>query len=95
MHRLGIASRISINLLVCRIGGMSVGESYRRFHYTLNLFEIMFRSPETSTSQKDVLTFLYLQDTVNLMLYEWASLALLQDAQFRPIRSLSCRLLSS
>ncbi len=33
---------------------MSVGESHFRFGYALNLFEVMFRSPEATTCEIDV-----------------------------------------
>ena len=48
----------------------------------------MLRSPETTTSQIDVLGRLRFQDPVHLMLDEWPSLALQQDARlqaFQPV----------
>ena len=39
MYRLCIARRVGIDLLVRRIGSMSVGKSHFCFHYALNLFE--------------------------------------------------------
>lgn len=85
MHRLGKPGSVRIDLLVCRIGSMSVGESHRRFHNAIYLLEVMLCPPETAPGKKNVLTVFYLQDTVHLMFYERTSLTFQQNAGFKTL----------
>ena len=64
---------------------MSVGESHFSDDHTLNLLEVMFRSPETAPGKIDVLCGLCFLNTVHLMLNEGTLFAFHQDARFHTL----------
>ena len=58
------ACLVGIYLFIRRVLRMSVGESNFCYGYALNLFEVMFRSPETATCKVNVLRGLSFQDSL-------------------------------
>ena len=49
MHRLGITGRVRIDLFISRFVRLSVRKTYLGLYNSVNLFEEMLRSPETSS----------------------------------------------
>ena len=67
---------------------MSVGESNFCYGYALNLFEVMFLSPETATCKVNILCGFCFQNPVYLMFNEWTGLALQQDTRLQTLQSM-------
>ena len=75
-YRLSKSRLVGIHLFVSRILRVSVSKSHFRQGYTLNLLEVVLRSPEAAPGKVNILRGLCFQNPVYLMLYERTGLAL-------------------
>ena len=85
---LGKACLVGVYLLISRIFRMPVGESHLRDGYTLNLLEVMLRSPKAASSKKDVFTALDFKNPVHLMFNKRTCFALQENTGFKALQSM-------